>query len=276
MDRSQFFARYGVSTYLYTKRSLTEALEAIAGAGFHIVELWASETHLEPRLRPDIAATRALMGRLGLTVHSLHAPFYPELHIGDPDPAYRAGWWAAMEPAMHYAAELGAQGAVFHVSTIRGENTPERCAEGAKAVVEFVEDRLRPLAKQVGVHILFENMVNYGWPRFGCSMAELAERFPDPFDRFCIDVGHSHLDKVPPRDDVKAAGRRLLSIHGSNNDGQKDLHNSPTDGSIDWPDFLAALDEAGYRHPVILEVKGGDTPDSILAQLTELWRHLPG
>jgi sugar phosphate isomerase/epimerase len=275
VKQDQFFARYGVSTWLYERRGLTEALEKISTTGFRVVELWANEVHLEPRLSPDIPAVRALMARLGLSAHSLHAPFYSDLRIGDPDPACRFRWRAAMVPSLHYAAELGAKGMVFHVSAIRGENDERTCADGAKAVVAFVEEEVRPLAKQLGVHILLENMVNYGWPRFGCSMAELAAAFPGEDYRFCIDVGHTVLNHIEQTADIAAAGRRLMSIHSSNNDGQKDLHLLPTEGVIDWPGVVAALDAAGYAHPIILEVNGGDDPDPILARLGTLWRQLP-
>jgi sugar phosphate isomerase/epimerase len=275
VNRDAFFARYGVSTYLYEAHPLFEALEKIAAAGFHILELWASQTHLDPRLKPDISATRALMQRLGLEAHSLHAPFWPELHIGDTESSYRFLWGEAIFPSLHYAAELGAKGVVFHVSTIRGENTAERCAEGAKIVVAFVEEELAPLAKQLGVSLLIENMVNYGWPRFGCPMAELAAAFPGPDIRFCIDIGHTQLNKIDPQQDIAAVADRLMSIHCSNNDGRADLHSVPTDGLINWPAVAANLEASGYSDPYILEVKGGDHADQVLERMQRLWRELP-
>ncbi|MCL4534021.1 MAG: sugar phosphate isomerase/epimerase [Bacteroidetes bacterium] len=275
MNQDQFFARYGVSTWLYLRHRLPDALEKIADAGFRIIELWANEVHLDPRLKPDIPGTRAIMAALGMRAHSLHAPFYGELRIGDPDPAYRARWRAAMEPTLCYAAELGARGVVFHVSTISGENDERSCAEGAKVVVAFVEEELRPLARQAGVHLLLENMVDHGWPRFGCSMAELTSAFPGDDYRFCLDIGHTTVNKLDQKAEISQAGKRLMSIHGSNNDGQHDLHQAPTDGVIDWPGFMSALDTAAYDHPIILEVKGGDDPDAVLARLREFWRYLP-
>jgi sugar phosphate isomerase/epimerase len=275
LNSDHFFARYGVSTYLYERYPLTESLEKIAAAGFRIIELWASGAHLDPRLSPDIPAVKSLMCRLGLQAHSLHAPFFSDLHIGDVDPSYRKAWGEAVFPSIYYAAELGVKGVVFHVSTIRGENTLERCVEGAKIVTAFVNEELAPLAKQVGVHILLENMVNYGWPRFGCSMAELATSFPGDDIRFCIDIGHTQLNKLPPIDDILAAGPRLMSIHCSNNDGNTDRHDSPTDGVIDWPAVARLTDANGYTDPYILEIKGGLEADSVINRLQYLWRELP-
>jgi sugar phosphate isomerase/epimerase len=275
MNRDAFFARYGISTYLYEAYPLFESLEKIAAAGFHILEMWASQTHLDPRLKPNIPATRTLMRRLGLEAHSLHAPFWPDLHIGDVGGAYRARWGEAIFPSIHYAAELGAKGVVFHVSTIRGENTPEKCLEGAKIVKSFVDEELAPLAAQLGVHILMENMVNYGWPRFGCPMSELAKWFPGSDIRFCIDIGHTRLNNIAPREDIAAVADRLMSIHCSNNDGRLDLHSVPTEGDIDWPDVASALESSGYKDPYILEIKGGDHADQVLGRLHTLWKDLP-
>jgi sugar phosphate isomerase/epimerase len=34
---------------------------------------------------------------------------------------------------------------------------------------------------------------------------------------------------------VDIAGRRLMYVHASNNDGRADKHRSPDDGVLDWP-----------------------------------------
>ncbi len=271
MNRDQFFGRYGLSTWLYKNRSLEEALTRIAAAGFRQVEIWAWGAHLDPRLRPDLAQAKALVSRLGLRVHTLHAPSERALRIGDPNPSLRPGWMEAVGPCLEYAAELGARGVVVHVSTLGEALEPPAYAEGCRAVVEFVH-QLRDRGRALGVRIILENMVDYGWPRFGTTLEELAGVFPEPDLGFCLDTGHAALNRRPIAREVAAAGSRLLSTHCSNNDGQKDDHNPPIQGVLDWGEVVAALDGVGYRYPLIMEIAGGEDPDAVLESLAGMWR----
>jgi sugar phosphate isomerase/epimerase len=275
MQREAYFARYGLSTQLYNKLPITEALEKIAGGGFRIVELYGNAIHLDPICQPDIPAIRRKMSDLGIRAHSLHSPHREELYIGGVDPAYRARWREAMVPSLHYTAELGARGMVFHVSNLRGRNDAQTCAEGAKLVTAFVEEELRPLASQLGVHLLLENMTNRGWPRFGTSFRELTDAFPGEDYRFCIDFGHTLINKVDPKQDIADAGSRLMSVHCASNDGEQDMHWLPVDGALDWPAIMTALDAAGYNWPIILEIHSHGDPEGLMERLKVMYEALP-
>lgn len=273
MQRERFFEQYGISTWLYKNRDLEEALTRIAGAGFRQVEIWAWGAHLDPRLCPDLAEAKGLLQRLGLRVHTLHSPANRELRIGDPDPALRQGWMEAIGPCMDYAAELGAVGVVVHVGSLRESLEPPAYEEGCRAVEEFIR-QLGERGRALGVKVLLENIPDYVFPRLGTSLQELTRLFPDPEFGFCLDVGHSVLNGVPIAQEAAAAGPRLLSIHASNNGGQADNHWPLDRGVLNWSQVEGALAAADYRHPLMLEISGGDDPDGMLKQLETLWERL--
>jgi sugar phosphate isomerase/epimerase len=72
--------------------------------------------------------------------------------------------------------------------------------------------------------------------------------------------------------EISAAGKRLLSLHVSNNDGLSDKHWMPDRGVLDWQLIKKHLARIHYPAEYVLEVRGGEDPDSVLAQLQEFVR----
>lgn len=269
MNRDSYFELYGVSTWLYAKRSLEEALTKIAGAGFRQVELWAEGSHLDPRVAPDIRAVGVQLKNLGLRVHSVHLPF-ARMGKGPEDLSPMDYWLDLSRTTLEYCAQLSGRAAVVHVRGPAHEASPEDDASGAIAMVQA----LKLTADRLGVRLALENMLRLGQRRFDLSLVELARVFPDESIGFCLDTGHAAVNGVDVLAELHGAGPRLLSVHANNNDGRSDLHASPVQGVLDWTAVEDGFRAVGYEGPRILEVSGWDTdPDDVLRELPELWRH---
>ena len=132
--------------------------------------------------------------------------------------------------------------------------------------------RLEPVLREFDMQLGVENM--FGWDPMrsrrcptGCSLPEDMIRYIDSMhsDRFvaCLDTGHMNINSVNPATAVRKLGSRLKLLHVHDNYGVNDEHSAPTQGTIDWHDFAAALAEIGYdgcfnmeviaRHPAALD-----------------------
>lgn len=268
MDRDSYFELYGVSTWLYAKRSLEEALTKIARAGFRQVELWAEGSHLDPRVAPDVETLDAQLKNLDLQVHSVHLPF-AGMGKGPTDLSPTDYWLDLSCTTLEYCARLGGRVAVVHVRGPEHEASPEDDATGAVAMVQ----KLKLTADRLGVRLALENMLRLGQRKFDLSLGELTHIFPDQTIGFCLDTGHAAVNGVDVLAELQGAGPRLLSVHANNNDGHSDLHASPVNGVLDWSAVEEGFRAIGYEGPRILEVSGWDTdPDDVLRELQELWR----
>jgi sugar phosphate isomerase/epimerase len=273
VQAATFFDRYAVSTWLFGRRPLDEALRQIAGAGFRWVEIWADGFHLDPRLDVDIDALCRLLDELGLRVHSVHTPF-SGLNLGHPEQGDRAQWRQLIGASIRQAGALGAVAAVVHPSGHR-EPLPEELHPASRQAVRDLVAELVEIAAESGTRVALENMIDYGFWRYGRSLAELSADFPDPRIGFCLDTGHAAINGLDPVEEIRAAGPRLISIHAANNDGRSDLHYPPTEGALDWARIEAALQEAGYQGKLVLETAARGDPAAMLERLGRLWQELP-
>ena len=271
MKRKIYFELYGISSWLYTDRSLEEALPKIAQAGFKKVELWGNKVHLDPRATPDIRAIKSSLRDLGLRVHSVHLPF-SGIELGYPDYSLKSSWLELMGIALEYCLELECQIAVAHVS---GNEWPvenvqyKDCVEISRIFIQ----ELKPFADKLGVKLALENLLRDKFV-FGESLAEIARVFPEEDLGFCLDTGHAALSGLNIADELQVAGQRLISVHANNNDGCRDAHQLPSHGVLDWQKIEESLTIARYEGCRVLELYGGDNPDMVLEKAKNLWRYI--
>jgi sugar phosphate isomerase/epimerase len=265
--------RYAITTLLFGKRSLDEALYRIAAAGFRWVELWGNLLHLDPRLNPDVPAVRSLLQKLGLRAHAIHTP-YSGLKLGHPQAGLKKSWLEIIGASLAIGEQVGAKIAVVHLTSDPLELNDEAYEKSKEIAIEFIEE-LRQRAGELGIRLALENLPVRPGPRrrFGTSLQEISKAFPSEDIDFCLDIGHVIMSDQDIHSEIKAAGERLITIHVADNDGAQDRHWLPTQGVLDWAEAKRELARNGYRGRYVLEVlknPEGDGPDAVLRQATEL------
>ena len=85
----------------------------------------------------------------------------------------------------------------------------------------------------------------------------------------CLDTSHANLAGGDPVEALRRIGSRLIALHVSDNDGERDLHALPGEGSVDWPAFLRELQRTGYTGVFTMEVRGS-TPKTTPAEIAAL------
>jgi len=258
---------YGVSTWLYEEKDLYEALNKISNSGFKCVEIWANKVHLDPRIDPDIQAIKNLIIKLGIWVHSIHAPF-TGLNIGYPDINMEKNWLKIIGKSLEYADELEAGIVVLHTVSHKEELDNQMYKKSLEITKEFLK-KLSIYAKQLGIKLALENQPATNTVPFANSLIELRKIWVRDEIGFCLDIGHASINGCDINLEISSAGKRLISVHVNNNDGNTDRHWVPSKGVIDWQNIKKQLENIGYYGPYILEIRGGNDPDKILDQLKE-------
>lgn len=85
-----------------------------------------------------------------------------------------------------------------------------------------------------------------------------------------VDIGHLHVQNVPPEQILRLEGR-IGHVHLSDNDGT--VHNDwPTGrGNADIAGYLQALKQAGYDGNIACELEFAPNPDAIVEWVTEAY-----
>jgi sugar phosphate isomerase/epimerase len=85
--------------------------------------------------------------------------------------------------------------------------------------------------------------------------------------RFCFDTGHAHLADGPEEERLAKAFAPLrelvVTAHVHDNNGEKDEHLPPFEGTIDWKIAAKLLRSAPLKPlPIVLELKEQSGPDA--------------
>ena len=224
----------GIYVWFGYDLSVEESLRRIRATGFDQVLLWWGETEGQLPLSAQPDAAR----RLGLTVENAHAPFggCNRLWL----PGEEGDWYAdQLVACLAGCAGAGVPALVVHLTD--GANPPPCSSLGLERL-----RRVADAAQRHGVTLLLENLRHAAHLRAALDTLDAV--------RFCYDSGHHHgwCAEQPYLEDY---GSRLGGLHLHDNDGSRDAHRLPFDGTIDWPGLAKKLRESGYGGGISLEVQ---------------------
>lgn len=251
--------KIGTTLYAYTKHlPFSEAVSALREDGYeavdysdlHDVNQWFY-TERESGVEKRLSAEAALLRESGLSLSQIHGPWrYPPQ---DGSAVARAEWLEYMKRSVRMAAYLGAPCVVVHPLMPYGANSPENPA----AVIDLNAEhyaRLCDYARDYPVTVCLENMP---FPLLPLAHVEQIRDFADGLGRknlrICLDTGHANVCGLPAAEAVRLLGSRLAAMHVHDNRGERDEHLAPTQGTVDFKSFAAALHEIGFQGSVSSE-----------------------
>jgi len=263
------------STNAFKKNTFEEALRAIAGIGYTAVELMADLHHAYPPIMTPArtAAIKALLAELKLTVSNVNA--FTLFACGD---TYRPTWIedSAAERKRRVEHTLGGirLAADFDCQTISLQpggpmigSTMTR-AEAARRFAEGLEQCV-PLAKEKNVTLAIE-------PEPGLFIQTAAEYLEfknahfknEPAIQMNCDCGHLFCCGEDPAEVIRNHAEHVRHIHiediGVNRVHQ---HLTPGKGAMDFPAIFEAVDKAGYKRPVTVELYPYETTAAGVAKM---------
>jgi sugar phosphate isomerase/epimerase len=235
----------GLSTAALYPTHLTEdALTAIAGLGFRIVEVFLqTEGEYTPAFGAELDRRRR---DLGLCVHSIHlhtsyfdlwAP-YPRMIQETRDRFHRLLEIAAT------LATLEARALTWH-GLRYGVNSPRLVAAFFESATWAGEE-----AQAAGVTLCIEN-VSWCYLHTPEQVAAIRQaNLPVGFTFDAFQAGESGTD---PAALIQAMDSRLTTVHLADYAPGSPRHLPPGEGTLDWRVILRALQAVGYGGPLIIE-----------------------
>ena len=259
-----------LSTYRYVNQPLGAALLAeIAQAGFSAVEVFCASQHFSYRDPQGVREFGDALREYSLKLHSVHSPTDRDrspgresgvvISISDPERIRRLDAVDEIKRVLDVSEQIPFQYLIQHIGHGR------QAAEQRKLDAAFTSlESLSMFAKARGVTIALENT-----PDELGSPSSLQHFITDTHLhdlKLCFDVGHAHIE-----DGVQASfdamRERVVTTHLHDNQGDKDEHLLPFDGTIDWDALLAAFAGAPQPLPLVLEIKAQAGTAPLLGQI---------
>lgn len=106
--------------------------------------------------------------------------------------------------------------------------------------------KLARYAKLINTRIVFENVELDGY------LEGIIKNIDDDNVGICFDVGHSHLF-FKERINTSVFKNRMFHIHLHDNFGEKDDHNIPFDGYVNWINSIKQIKDANYKGYITIE-----------------------
>jgi protein FrlC len=237
----------GISTFIYVNYPLPEALRRIADIGYDAVDIWGGRPHAYRRdlSHSDIERLKRLLQQLHLSVASfIPAQFRYPTCLCSNNETIRRDSVAYIADSIQTAAALGAPVvSVCPGHSLHGQGKRDawmRLSESLVTISDF--------ATAYGTRIAIEPADRYETDLVGTTSdaMRLIRQLSLANLGIVFDVGHAHVMSEPIAEALQMMGDRLFHVHVDDNNGQRDQHLIPGDGSIDFPALIALLRQAGY------------------------------
>ena len=262
-------------TYLYTFGTLDERMRRLAMEEFAVNG--AKHLVLSDGLFKMISGDPKLylkiqyeMRDAGLSFVDSHAPFGGECDPAIPVPEYRRQMLARLKFTLQLARDFGVDTCCVHVdSTVYPEYTMQQHFDAARRTL----DEILPVAEKLGVVICLENI--FKPLNTVDEILTLIKEFPSPCLGACFDVGHANImEHGMPYPDCVACDRfgkvgmpvrwehdvldrmlpYIVNCHLHDNHAEKDDHDLPGRGTVDWAATFAKLRTAPRLRSIQSEV----------------------
>lgn len=196
-----------------------------------------------------------IAGEFGITFGQAHAPFYNFCDDAAPN---KEELDKLVLRSIDCAARMGVSWITIHAGTDYAS------AEMRKSSREKNRAYFLPVleyAAKRGVGVAFENLwdLNIAPRKRYTTMVEdlidLVDSFDCEYAGICFDVEHAVISQFDPVQQVRLIGHRLKATHISDLMDMKANHLIPFNGYTDWPPFMRALREIGYKGDFAFEIQ---------------------
>ena len=257
---------FGISTQIFRGQAVTvDLLESIRKAGYKTIELFANRPHFDFHNRSLLRSIGRWFIENELPAPSMHLPFIENvspmekvwISVLDPERRSREAAMDEMKRALELVEHVALSYVVMHLG-----NPKEKFNLVA---FDYAYSAIAQIRAFAGVEVMVENIPNE------ISTIERIEEFKKVSQLqeigICYDTGHGHLQ------DIQAGFEHARTTHVHDNNGEKDEHLWPFEGTLDWPRLIEKLVLAKYQGPFMFECRGDDLSKGSEAKdrLGELW-----
>jgi sugar phosphate isomerase/epimerase len=249
----------------FTRFSLSDAIDAIADAGYAGIEILADEPHAYPlRLDADFASRIARhIDRRGLIVSNVNAnctfgywrdappePFF-EPSLISPVERYRTDRLMMIGKTIDFARAVGASCISITSGRLLGGVPPRR----GRVLIEDNLRRVLDLADRAKINVGIEYEPGLFIERAD-ELIHWINRIDHPRLGANLDIGHCQVIGEPIRETVIRLRDRIWNLHIEGMAGAKHYHLVPGDeeDTMDWSELRRCLGEIGYDRCATVEL----------------------
>lgn len=248
-----------MSSYVFIKERLHPGLlDRMAGGGAQAIEIFAARGHFDYTDRAQVREVANWFKSGQVEFHSMHSPLFttndfaravdPPLNIVDMEKRRRIEAMDEIKRAIEVAEHLPFRFLVQHIGN-SNESDDTRKFEDALSSIEH----LRAFAKPLGVSLLVENIPNdISAPERLMEMLRIL-RYDDM--GVCFDTGHAHMMGTVHQA-FGVLESRIRSTHIHDNNGMRDSHLWPGEGTVDWEQTMQLLRSAPHGPALLMEIEG--------------------
>jgi len=196
-----------------------------------------------------IEEVKAEKEKYGFITRTCHLPFPEGYDLSVTDEEVRKQAVENQKEIVEIAMELNPEVLVMHNSrgVVEESERPARRAALVKSLKEFA-----PWCKERGLKIALENLIPGSLLMSSDDLVGVIEEVNMDNIGICFDV--NHLFAEPHYDFIKKAGKHIITMHISDNDGIWERHFEPGDGVLDWHLIFSEMDKLGYDGTMICEL----------------------
>ncbi|HEY0796865.1 MAG TPA: sugar phosphate isomerase/epimerase family protein [Acidisarcina sp.] len=257
-----------ISTHVFLRQRLHPGLlDILARGAAEGVEIFAARQHFDYTDRAHIREIANWFAANPVQPFSMHSPLYPDKEMGrggapslnvvHPDKSHRIDAMDEIKRALEVAEQIHFKYLIVHLGD-REDTWTLRTLEHSMTALEH----LRAFASPLGVKLLIENLNSDVAQPSHLTEIIATGHFHDI--GVCLDVGHAHLrDGIPSA--ITELKDHLRSSHLHDNEGDKDAHLWPGDGTIAWPETMTELKAAPKGPAAVLEIHYAleDQPEAV-------------
>ncbi len=232
------------------KGSLTDKFKAAKAAGFGAIEMNA------PGM--NVAETKEAIAGSGLPVDGTVCSSHWQIRHTDADAGKRKTALAHLQTALRDTRAVGGHTVLLVVGHGRDGDEKEIWDRSVENIAKAV-----PLAAELGVAIVIENVWNQFCYDHGGKADQTAEKYSRYVDEFQspwvgmqFDIGN-HWKYGSMGDWIRHLGKRIIKLDAKGFSREKNKFTKIGEGDLDWKDVSKALREINYFGWCAAEVGGG-------------------
>lgn len=254
--------KISLSSFLYFNYTLEEAIRRTAAAGFTGIDVWGGRPHAyrNDLSERELATLRQLLEDEGLQVASMiPAQFRYPTSLCSPIRVIQRDSIRYIQDSINTAAGLGApMVSVCPGHTLYGQSREDGLARLKESLWEIAQ-----FAARLGIQVAIEPADRYETDLLNTCRETLDLIRETGIDNLgvLLDNGHAQVVGESAVEAIEMLGDRLYHVHVDDNNGERDQHLVPGDGTFTFPPLIEALRSAGYSGFLCAELSWDYTVD---------------
>lgn len=249
-----------------------EAMEELMKNGINYLEFRIVKGNDRELIQGYIDFILKEKARLGFETYTVHLPQLPDYDLSSLDENMRTEAIKKQKEIALMAMPLNYSVLVLHPDT--GRVPEEEYEKRHEALIKSLKD-FAPWCKEHGIKLAVENLTQISSVQTSATLVKIIEAVGCDNLGICFDT--NHLFKETHREFIKTAGKYILTMHVTDNDGETEKHWFPGDGVINWKEIFELLGETNYSSTMICEsthVLAYDNYPEELSRLKDNWLKL--